>query len=156
MNKTTKKTTGKTSKPTLKVSKKGVADIERGNYCIHALALFTNAVIKERTKTYVRLDIPLTLKIGKRCQSISTGIEIFPKNFHVRNQDSLTLAELGAQAFVYFWEMCDGALRDGCFTGHPFTNLKRYEVITDYGDKCIVKDGKFTFVPAKAPKAKKK
>lgn len=156
MNKTTKKTTGKTSKPALKVSKKGVANIERGNYCIHALALFTNAVIKERTKTSVRLDIPLTLKIGKRCQSISTGIELFSKNFHIRNQDSLTLAELGAQAFVYFLEMCDGALRDGRFTGHPFTNLKRYEVITDYGDKCIVKDGKFTFVPATAPKAKKK
>lgn len=156
MNKTAKKTTGKTSKPTLKVSKKDVADIERGNYCIHALALFTNAVIKERTKTSVRLGIPLTLKIGKRCQSISPWIELFPKYFHVRNQDSLTLAELGAQAFVYFWEMCDGALRDGCFTGHPFTNRKRYEVITDYGDKCIVKGGKFTFVPAKAPKAKKK
>lgn len=156
MNKTTKKTTGKTSKPMLKVSKKGVADIERGNYCIHALALFTNAVIMERTKASVRLGIPLTLKIGKRCQSISTWLELFPKYFHVRNQDSLTLAELGAQAFVYFWEMCDGALRDGCFTGHPFTNLKRYEVITDYGDKCIVEDGKFTFVPAKAPKTKEK
>lgn len=156
MNKTTKKTTGKTSKPTLKVSKKGVADIERGNYCIHALALFTNAVIKERTKISVCLDIPLTFKVGKRCKSISTGIELFPKYFHVRNQDSLTLAELGAHAFVYFWEMCDGALRDGCFTGHPFTELKQYEIVTDYGDKCIVKDGKFMFVPAKAPKAKKK
>lgn len=156
MNKTTKKTTGKTSKPTLKVSKKDVADIERGNYCIHALALFTNAVIKERTKTSVRLDIPLTLKIGKRCQSISTGIELFSKNFHIRNHGSLALSELGAQAFVCFWEMCDGALRDGCFTGHPYTNLKRYEIITAYGDKCIVKDGKFTFVPATAPKAKKK
>lgn len=156
MNKTTKKTTGKTSKPTLKVSKKDVAVIECGNYCIHALALFTNAVIKKRTKASVRLDIPLTLKIGKRSLSISTWIELFPKNFHVHNQDSLTLAELGAQAFVYFWEMCDGALRDGRFTGHPFTNLNRYEVITDYGDKCIVKDGKFTFVPATAPKAKKK
>lgn len=156
MNKTTKKTTGKTSKLTLKVSKKGVANIERGNYCIHALALFTNAVIKERTKASVGLDIPLTLKIGKHSQSIFILIELFPKNFHIRNQDSLTLAELGAQAFVYFWEMCDGALRVGSFTGHPYTNLKRYEVITAYGDKCIVEDGKFTFVPAKAPKTKKK
>lgn len=156
MNKTTKKTTGKTSKPALKVSKKDVADIERGNYCIHALALFTNAVIRERTKTSVRLEIPLTFKAGKRCKSIPIRIELFLKNFHVRNQDSFTLAELGAQAFIYLWEMCDGILRDGRFTGHPFTNLKRYEVITDYGDKCIVEDGKFTFVPAKAPKTKKK
>ena len=156
MNKTIKKTTGKTSKPTLKVSKKGVEDIECGNYCIHALALFTNAVIMGRTKTSVRLSIPLTLKIGKRCHSIFTEIEVVPKNFHKRNQDSLTLAELGAQAFVYFWEMCDGALRDGCFTGHPFTELKQYEIVTDYGDKCIVKDGKFVFVPAKAPKTRKK
>lgn len=156
MNKTTKKTTGKTSKPTLKVSKKDVADIERGNYCIHALALFTNAVIKERTKASVRLDIPLTLKIGKRSLSISTWIVLVPKNVLVRNQDSMTLAELGAQAFVYFLELCEEAILNECFTGHPFTNLKRYEVITDYGDKCIVEDGKFTFVPAKAPKTKKK
>lgn len=156
MNKTTKKTTGKTSKPMLKVSKKGVADIERGNYCIHALALFTNAVIMERTKTSVRLSIPLTLKIGKRCHSIFTEIEVVPKNFHIRNQDSLTLAELGAQAFVYFWEMCEGALMNGCFTDHPFTKLNRYEVVTNYGDKCIVKYGKVTFAPAKAPKTKKK
>lgn len=156
MNKTTKKTTGKTSKPTLKVSKKDVADIERGNYCIHALALFTNAVITKRTKASVRLDIPLTLKIGKRSLSISTWIELVPKNVHVRNQDSLTLAELGAQTFVYFLELCEEAIRNECFTGHPFTNPKQYEVITAYGDKCIVKDGKFTFVPATAPKAKKK
>ena len=56
------KTETKTATPKKPRAKK-TASSEVGNLCIHALALYTNATIKERTDDYVMLDIPYTLTV---------------------------------------------------------------------------------------------
>ena len=40
--------------------------------------------------------------------------------------------------------------------GKPFNAIKKFEILTDYKDKCIYKDGTLTFVKAGQSKSKKK
>lgn len=132
-------------------SKKSAAR-ELANYCMHALALFTNAVITERTKDYVRANIPATIVVGRKKSKGIITVTFMLNLFGAPVSENWTIQKLGESLFMWICHTQDWHSPEG----KPLSDLKKYEVITEYGDKCIVKDGTFTFVPAKAPKAKKK
>lgn len=100
----------------------------------------------------MRANIPATIVVGRKKSKCVITVTFMLDLFGAPASKNWTIQELGKSLFMWLCHTQDWHSPDG----KPLTDLKRYEVITDYGDKCIVKDGKFTFVPAKAPKAKKK
>ena len=150
----TKKTKTKKTPKLPKVDEKAV---EIGNQCIHALALFTNAVIKKRTENEVEMFIPLTLMVGKKTEILEiTYKAVLSDTCWDEDCETMSLSELGAALFK---DLCI-ALRESDeivdIVGKPFNALKKFEIITDYKDKCVYKDGTLTFVKAGQPKSKKK
>ncbi len=150
----TKKTKTKKTPKLPKVDKEAV---EIGNQCIHALALFTNAVIKKRTENGVEMFIPLTMAVGKKTETLEiTYKAVLSDTCWDEDCETMSLSELGAALFK---DLCI-ALRESDeivdIVGKPFNALKKFEIITDYKDKCVYKDGTLTFVKAGQPKSKKK
>lgn len=148
----TKKTKTKKTPKLPKVDKKAV---EIGNQCIHALALFTNAVIKKRTENEVEMFIPLTLMVGKKTEILEITYEAVLSDTCWEGCETMSLSELGAALFK---DLCTVRESDEIvdIVGKPFNALKKFEILTDYKDKCVYKDGTLTFVKAGQPKSKKK
>lgn len=149
----TKKTKTKKTPKLPKVDKKAV---EIGNQCIHALALFTNAVIKKRTENEVEMFIPLTLMVGKKTEILEITYKAVLPDTCWEGCETMSLSELGAALFK---DLCN-TVRESDeivdIVGKPFNALKKFEILTDYKDKCVYKDGTLTFVKAGQPKSKKK
>lgn len=153
---TAKKATKAPSKKAPKLPKVDPKDVEIGNLCVHALALFTNAVIRTRTENAVEMFIPLTLAVGKKTEPLEITYRVALDIMKVDDCESMTLSELGAALFK---DLCS-VIRDSEETvdiaGKKFNALKKFEILTDYKDKCVYKDGTLTFVKAGQPKTKKK
>lgn len=149
----TKKTKTKKTPKLPKVDKEAV---EIGNQCIHALALFTNAVIKKRTENEVEMFIPLTLMVGKKMEILEITYKAVLSDTCWEGCETMSLSELGTALFK---ELCN-TVRESDeivdIVGKPFNALKKFEILTDYKDKCVYKDGTLTFVKAGQPKSKKK
>lgn len=149
----TKKTKTKKTPKLPKVDKKAV---EIGNQCIHALALFTNAVIKKRTENEVEMFIPLTLMVGKKTEILEITYKAVLSDTCWEGCETMSLSELGTALFK---ELCN-TVRESDeivdIVGKPFNALKKFEILTDYKDKCVYKDGILTFVKAGQHKSKKK
>ena len=149
----TKKTKTKKTPKLPKVDKKAV---EIGNQCIHALALFTNAVIKKRTENEVEMFIPLTLMVGKKTETLEITYKAGLPDTCWEGCETMSLSELGVALFK---DLCN-TLRESDeivdIVGKPFNAIKKFEILTDYKDKCVYKDGTLTFVKAGQPKSKKK
>lgn len=149
----TKKTKTKKTPKLPKVDKKAV---EIGNQCIHALALFTNAVIKKRTENGVEMFIPLTLMVGKKTEPLEITYKAVLSDTCWEGCETMSLSELGAALFK---DLCN-TVRESDeivdIVGKPFNAIKKFEILTDYKDKCVYKDGTLTFVKAGQPKSKKK
>lgn len=149
----TKKTKTKKTPKLPKVDKEAV---EIGNQCIHALALFTNAVIKKRTENEVEMFIPLTLMVGKKTEILEITYKAVLSDTCWEGCETMSLSELGTALFK---ELCN-TVRESDeivdIVGKPFNALKKFEILTDYKDKCVYKDGTLTFVKAGQPKSKKK
>lgn len=149
----TKKTKTKKTPKLPKVDKEAV---EIGNQCIHALALFTNAVIKKRTENGVEMFIPLTLMVGKKTEILEITYKAVLSDTCWEGCETMSLSELGTALFK---ELCN-TVRESDeivdIVGKPFNALKKFEILTDYKDKCVYKDGTLTFVKAGQPKSKKK
>lgn len=149
----TKKTKTKKTPKLPNVDKEAV---EIGNQCIHALALFTNAVIKKRTENGVEMFIPLTLIVGKKTEILEITYKAVLSDTCWEGCETMSLSELGTALFK---ELCN-TVRESDeivdIVGKPFNALKKFEILTDYKDKCVYKDGTLTFVKAGQPKSKKK
>lgn len=149
----TKKTKTKKTPKLPKVDKEAV---EIGNQCIHALALFTNAVIKKRTENEVEMFIPLTLMVGKKTEILEITYKAVLSDTCWEGCETMSLSELGAALFK---DLCN-TVRESDeivdIVGKPFNAIKKFEILTDYKDKCVYKDGTLTFVKAGQPKSKKK
>lgn len=149
----TKKTKTKKTPKLPKVDKKAV---EIGNQCIHALALFTNAVIKKRTENEVEMFIPLTLMVGKKTEILEITYKAVLSDTCWEGCETMSLSELGAALFK---DLCN-TVRESDeivdIVGKPFNAIKKFEILTDYKDKCVYKDGTLTFIKAGQPKSKKK
>ena len=149
----TKKTKTKKTPKLPKVDKEAV---EIGNQCIHALALFTNAVIKKRTENGVEMFIPLTLMVGKKTEILEITYKAVLSDTCWEGCETMSLSELGTALFK---ELCN-TVRESDeivdIVGKPFNAIKKFEILTDYKDKCVYKDGTLTFVKAGQPKSKKK
>lgn len=141
----TKKTKTKKTPKLPKVDKKAV---EIGNQCIHALALFTNAVIKKRTENEVEMFIPLTLMVGKKTEILEITYKAVLPDTYWEGCETMSLSELGAALFK---DLCN-TVRESDeivdIVGKPFNAIKKFEILTDYKDKCVYKDGTLTFVKA--------
>jgi len=144
------------TKKTAKTSKVDNTAYEVGNFCVHALALFTNAVIRKRTEDAVEVFIPLTLAVGKKKEVLEITYQADLKTLSDYHYEDTSLAGLGE---FMFKSLCD-TIRESevivDIVGKPFKALTKFEVITDYKDKCVYKDGTMTFVKAGQPKSKKK
>ena len=161
----TKKTTNtpnkknvKTKKVSHKSARKTQASVELANECIHALALFTNAVITERGKSIVSMDIPVTLVVGKKKTEYRIANNFMLDMFRAPECRDMALETLGEYMFMAFCKIAHNSPGCNYINGKRLSELKKYEIVTQYGDKCIVdvKNDSLTFVKAKAPKAKKK
>lgn len=145
-----------TEAPTKKAPKKGTASYEVGNLCVHALALYTNAVIKERSADKVEMLIPLTLSVGKKQEILEITYRADLKTLSEGNHGTMALDELGE---FMFKAVCNTVRATDVVVdvvGKPFNTLKQFEIKTGYGDKCIYKNDVLTLVKANAPKTKKK
>lgn len=149
----TKKTKTKKTPKLPKVDKEAV---EIGNQCIHALALFTNAVIKKRTENEVEMFIPLTMVVGKKMETLEITYKAVLSDTCWEGCETMSLHELGEALFK---DLCN-TLRESDkivdIVGKPFNAIQKFEILTDYKDKCVYKDGTLTFVKAGQPKTKKK
>jgi len=136
--------------------KQDTASYEVGNLCVHALALYTNAVIKERSAEKVEMLIPLTLSVGKKQDKLNVTYQADLKAFSEGSYGTTALDELGE---LMFKEVCNMVRTTDVVVdvvGKPFNTLKQFEITTGYGDKCIYKNNTLTLVKANAPKTKKK
>lgn len=149
----TKKTKTKKTPKLPRVDREAV---EIGNQCIHALALFTNAVIKKRTENEVEMFIPLTLMVGKKTEILEITYKAVLSDTCWEGCETLSLSELGAALFK---DLCN-TVRESDeivdIVGKPFNAIKKFEILTGYKDKCVYKDGTLTFVKAGQPKSRKK
>lgn len=143
--------------PTKKTAKKSTASYEVGNLCVHALALYTNAVIKERSAEKVEMLIPLTLSVGKKQESLEIT---YIADLKTLSEGSYgTTARLDELGEYMFKAVCNTVRATDVVVdvvGKPFNTLKQFEVTTGYGDKCIYKNDTLTIVKATTPKTKKK
>ena len=149
----TKKTKTKKTPKLPKVDREAV---EIGNQCIHALALFTNAVIKKRTENEVEMFIPLTLMVGKKTEILEITYKAVLSDTCWEGCETMSLSELGAALFKDLGNTVRESDEIVDIVGKPFNALKKFEILTDYKDKCVYKDGALTFVKAGQPKSKKK
>lgn len=150
-----KKATKAPSKKAPKLPKVDPKAVEIGNLCVHALALFTNAVIKTRTENAVEMFIPLTLAVGKKTEALEITYRVALDIMKVDGCESMTLSELGAALFK---DLCN-TLRESDeivdIVGKPFNAITKFEILTDYKNKCVYKDSTLTFVKAGQSKTKK-
>lgn len=141
---------------TKKNPKQNIASYEVGNLCVHALVLYTNAVIKERSADKVEMLIPLILSVGKKQEALEVTYQADLKYLSEGNYGTMALDELGEWMFK---AVCNTVRTTDVVVdvvGKPFKTLTQFEVTTGYGDKCIYKNNTLTLVKANAPKTKKK
>lgn len=141
---------------TKKTPKQNTASYEVGNLCVHALALYTNAVIKERSAEKVEMLIPLTLSVGKKQEALEVTYQADLKALSEGSYGTMALDELGE---LMFKAVCNTVRATDVavdVVGKPFNTLTQFEIKTGYGDKCIYKNNALTIVKANAPKTKKK
>lgn len=124
-----------------------------GNLCIHALALFTNAVITERSDDVVKMEVPFTLAVGKQKTPFRATFGLIPAFVSVKCCDTLTIAEIGECMFQCFCRMVQDSGDFKTPKGTELQALKKYEIVTDYGDRCAYNNGEWTLVK---PNPKKK
>lgn len=136
--------------------KNDTASYEVGNLCVHALALYTNAVIKERSADKVVMLIPLTLSVGKKRELVEVTYEADLKYLSEKVYGTKALDELGEWMLKAVCNTVRATDVNVDVVGKPFNTLKQFEITTAYGDKCIYKDNTLTIVKANAPKTKKK
>lgn len=148
------KTETKTATPKKPRAKK-TASSEVGNLCIHALALYTNATIKERTDDYVMLDIPYTLTVGKKTEGFRVEFKMCPTRIECDVTDK-TIDEIGEHMFGYVFDLLRKEQDVLGIDDKPLSTLKNYTVVTTYGDKFIWSNGTYKTVKANAPKKAKK
>lgn len=153
---TSKKATKAPSKKALKLPKVDPKAVEIGTLCVHALALFTNAVIRKRTENAVEMFIPLTLAIGKKTEALEITYRVALDIMKVDDCERMTLSELGAALFKDLCNIIRDSEKTVDIVGKPFNAIKKFEILTGYKDKCVYKDGTLTFVKAGQPKTKKK
>ena len=77
---------------------------EVGNLCVHALALYTNATIKERTEDSVLLYIPYTLVVGKKSSDFYVEFRMHPSTIDFDVKDK-TVAEIGERMFGFCFDI---------------------------------------------------
>lgn len=141
---------------TKKTPKNDTASYEVGNLCVHALALYTNAVIKERSAEKVEMLIPLILSVGKKQEALEVTYQADLKALSERSYGTTALDELGELMFKAVCNTVRATEVVVDVVGKPFNTLKQFEITTGYGDKCIYKNNALTIVKANAPKTKKK
>ena len=152
--KTAPKTETKTSTPKKPRAEKA-ASSEVGNLCIHALALYTNATIKERKDDYVLLDIPYTLIVGKKMAGFRVGFKMCPASINYDVKDK-TIAEIGEHMFGFAFDLLRKEPNVLGIDDKPLSTLKNFTVVTTYEDKFIWNNGSYKTVKANAPKKAKK
>ena len=152
--KTAPKTETKTASPKKPRAEKA-ASSEVGNLCIHALALYTNATIKERKDDYVLLDIPYTLIVGKKMAGFRVEFKMCPASIDYDVKDK-TIAEIGERMFGFAFDLLRKEQGVLGIDDKPLSTLKNYTVVTTYGDKFIWNNGTYKTVKADATKKAKK
>ena len=148
------KTETKTATPKKPRAKKA-ASSEVGNLCVHALALYTNATIKERKDDYVLLDIPYTLIVGKKTCGFRVEFKMCPASIDYDVKDK-TIAEIGERMFGFAFDLLRKEQGVLGIDDKPLSTLKNFTVVTTYGDKFIWNNGTYKTVKADAPKKAKK
>jgi hypothetical protein len=138
-----------------KTRAKKTANAEVGNLCIHALALYTNATIKERKDDYVLLDIPYTLIVGKNMAGFRVEFKMCPASINYDVKDK-TIAEIGERMFGFAFDLLRKEPNVLGIDDKPLSTLKNFTVVTTYGDKFIWNNGTYKTVKANAPKKAKK
>lgn len=151
--KTAPKTETKTATPKKPRAKKA-ASSEVGNLCVHALALYTNATIKERKDDYVLLDIPYTLIVGKKMVGFRVEFKMCPASINYDVKDK-TIAEIGERMLVYAFDLLRKEPNVLGIDDKPLSTLKNFTVVTTYGDKFIWNNGSYKTVKANTPKKAK-
>lgn len=151
--KTAPKTETKTATPKKPRAEKA-ASSEVGNLCVHALALYTNATIKERKDDYVLLDIPYTLIVGNKLAGFRVKFKLCPVSigYDVKNK---TIAEIGERMFGFAFDLFRKEPNVLGIDDKPLSTLKSFTVVTAYGDKFIWNNGSYKTVKANAPKKAK-
>lgn len=150
------KTATKPSAPK-KTRAKKTANAEVGNLCIHALALYVNATIMERTEDAVMLHIPYTLVVGKKSVRCFVKFKVYPKTVDLDfDINTKTIAEIGESMFVFAFDLLRKEPNVLGIDDKPLSTLKNFTVVTTYGDKFIWNNGAYKTVKANAPKKAKK
>lgn len=140
---------------TKKTRAKKTASSEVGNVCIHALALYTNATIKERTPDYVMLHIPYTLLVGKKSATFYVEFKVNPAKIDFDVKDK-TIDQIGEYMFGFCFDFLRNEPNVLGIDDKPLANVKNYTVVTTYGDKFIWKNGTYKTEKAVATKKAKK
>lgn len=140
-----------------KTHAKKTDNAEVGNLCIHALALYVNATILERTEDAVMLHIPYTLVVGKKSVRCFVKFKVYPKtvvlDFDIHTK---TIAEIGESMFGYCFDIVRKEPNVLGVDNKPLSNVKNFTIVTDYGDKFVWSNGTYKTVKAAAPKKAKK
>lgn len=140
-----------------KTRAKKTDNAEVGNLCIHALALYVNATIMERTEDAVMLHIPYTLVVGKKSVKCFVKFKVYPKtvdlDFDIHTK---TIAEIGESMFGYCFSIVRKEPNVLGVDNKPLSNVKNFTIVTDYGDKFVWSNGTYKTVKAAAPKKAKK
>lgn len=140
-----------------KTRAKKTDNAEVGNLCIHALALYVNATIMERTEDAVMLHIPYTLVVGKKSVRCFVKFKVYPKtvdlDFDIHTK---TIAEIGESMFGYCFDIVRKEPNVLGVDNKPLSNVKNFTIVTDYGDKFVWSNGTYKTVKAAAPKKAKK
>lgn len=147
------------TKPTApkKTRAKKTANAEAGNLCIHALALYVNATIMERTEDAVMLHIPYTLVVGKKSVRCFVKFKIYPKTVALDfDINTKTIAEIGESMFGFCFDIVRKEPNVLGVDNKPLSNVKNFTIVTDYGDKFVWSNGTYKTVKAAAPKKAKK
>ena len=140
-----------------KTRAKKTANAEVGNLCIHALALYVNATIMERTEDAVMLHIPYTLVVGKKYVRCFVKFKVYPKTVYLDYDiNTKTIAEIGESMFGYCFDIVRKEPNVLGVDNKPLSNVKNFTIVTDYGDKFVWSNGTYKTVKAAAPKKAKK
>jgi len=134
---------------------KKAASCEVGNLCVHALALYTNATIKERTEDSVLLYIPYTLVVGKKSSDFYVEFRMHPSTIDFDVKDK-TVAEIGERMFGFCFDIVRKEPNVLGVDGKPLSTVKKFTVVTSYGDKFVWSNGAYKTVKATVPKKAKK
>lgn len=126
-----------------------------GQYLVKSMALYTNATIAERTAETLVLSIPLTIKMGRKSDTMSIPVQFGPEDFGVAPslKENMTNLELGKQMFAMLCDYLSDII--GTKDGKSFRQTKNNAIITTYGDKYVWKDGKGEVVDATIKPKKK-